>query len=125
MQIVPSLLPHGWEMSEGDPGSSGSLAHIVHISLFGLLGNPADLGEPRRPGKLHEGSQQRVPRHHPTFITRGDRESQEPPRTDAVVCSGAAGSFPIFSYLLVLSGTHAMSQSSAYDCTIIPAQKTN
>lgn len=78
MQIVPSLLPRGWEMSEGDPGSSGSLAHIEHISLFGLLGNPAALGELRRPGKLHERSQQRVPRHHPTFITRGDRAKSLP-----------------------------------------------
>ena len=109
MQIVPSLLPRGWEMSEGDPGSSGSLAHIEHISLFGLLGNLAALGEPRRPGKLHERSQQRVPRHHPTFITRGGSQSQEPPRTDSVARLVAAGSFPIFSDLLVLSGTHATS----------------
>ena len=91
MQIVPSLLPRGWEMSEGDPGSSGSLAHIEHISLFGLLGNPAALGELRRPGKLHERSQQRVPRHHPTFITRGGSQSQEPPRTDAVAARGQLG----------------------------------
>ena len=59
--------------------------------------------------EMHERSQQRVPRHHPTSITRGDSQSQEPPRTDTVARSGAAGSFPIFSDLLVLSGTHAMS----------------
>lgn len=39
--------------------------------------------------EIHERSQQRVPRQHPTFITRGDSQSQEPPRTDAVVRSGA------------------------------------
>lgn len=57
---------------------------------------------------MHEGSQQRVPRHCPTFIIRGDSQGQEPPRTDATVHSGAGVSFPIFSDLLVLSGTHAM-----------------
>lgn len=38
--------------------------------------------------------------------------------------AGASGLFPAFSDLLVLSGTHAISWSSACDCTIF-TQKTN